>query len=133
MTVSAAPGIFGFGIQSAKGTVATDYFRHRAADINYGPVQDLRTFPLEVGGILTPTGAYKAGVFMGGGATLQPRMEGDLGYLLKGLMGKVVTTLSSGDLVSNHTAIDATSATATSTGWTNPPSPRQLAIYSSGA
>lgn len=132
MTVPSQAGIFGFGMQSAKGVVATEYFRHRASDINYGPVQDMRTFPLEVGGVLTPTGAYKGGVFMGGGASLMPRMEGDLGYLLKALMGSVTTTLSSGDLVAGttmHALIDATMAAASSTGWTAPVSARHLAIY----
>jgi hypothetical protein len=89
MTVSAQGGVFAFAMQTAKGVLPTYFYRHMAADINYGPVQDLRTFPLEVGGQLLPTGAYKAGVFMGGGATLNPRMENSFGYLLKGLLGRV--------------------------------------------
>lgn len=85
-----------FGIKS-KGTnvgqvPAGFWFKHRAVDINYGAVQDLRTFPLEVGGLITPTGAYKGGVFMAGGATIQPRLESDLGWLLKALMGDVSTS-----------------------------------------
>lgn len=96
MTVTAQNGLFGFGVQSAKGTMASTWFRHRAVDINYGAMQDIRTFPLEVGGILTPTGAYKGGVFMAGGATLQPRLEGDLGWLLKAAMGDASTVGAGG-------------------------------------
>jgi hypothetical protein len=92
MSTTGAAGVLSYGMQTAKGAVATTFYRHRAADVNYGPVQDLRTLPLEVGGIPTPTGAYKAGVFLAGGATLHPRLEGDFGWLLKGLMGAVATS-----------------------------------------
>jgi hypothetical protein len=135
MTVTAQTGIFGYGTQSAKTVAATTLFKHLATDINYGPVQDLRTFPLEVGGIITPTGGYKGGVFMGGGATLLPRMEGDFGYLLNGLMGNVVSTNANADIASNmalHAAIALNALGTASTGWTNPPSARNLAIFGDG-
>src|ERR1700693_550642 len=92
MTVTGQAGVFSYGIQSAKGSLATAWYRHFANDINFGPVQDERSFPLEVGSIVVPTGGYKAGAFVGGGATVQPRMQGDIGWLLKGLMGAVVST-----------------------------------------
>lgn len=134
MSVPALPGIFGFALQSAKGAAPTTFYKHFASDINYGPVQDLRAFPLEVGGNMVPTGPYKGGVFMGGGATVMPRMEGDLGFLLKALMGSVSSTSLQADLVTEHAAFasDATAAAVT-TGWTQPASPRQLAIYSSAS
>jgi hypothetical protein len=63
------------------------YAKARATDIDYEAVQDSRIFPLEVGGVITPTGAYKAGAFVGGGATLFPRLEDRFGDLLLALMG----------------------------------------------
>src|SRR3972149_6549586 len=92
MTGLAQAGLFGWGMQSGKGAIATTWYRHMAQDVNFGPVQDLRTFPLEVGGIITPTGGFKGGAFVGGGATLNPRMEGDVGWVFKGLMGNVAPT-----------------------------------------
>lgn len=92
MTVLAQTGAFGWGIQTAKGTLATVWYRHKANDINFGTQQDLRTFPLEVGGGITPTGAYKGGAFIAGGATFQPRLEDQLGWMIKALMGAVATT-----------------------------------------
>jgi len=133
MSTTGAAGILSYGMQSAKGAVATTFYRHRAADVNYGPVQDLRTLPLEVGGIPTPTGAYKAGVFLAGGATLHPRIEGDFGWLLKGLMGDVTTSpagtldpatmVNAGSLtaLANLTIIDPT-----------PPAIQKLALTPSG-
>src|SRR3972149_11587005 len=92
MTTLGQAGVFSFGQQAAKGTIAATWYRHKAMDINLGAAQDLRTFPLECGGGLTPTGAYKAGAFSAGGATVNPRLAGDIGWILKGLMGKVTST-----------------------------------------
>lgn len=61
--------------------------RHRAADIDYDAVQDNRIFALEVGGVITPTGAYKGGAFVAGGATILPRLEDKFGELLLAMMG----------------------------------------------
>jgi hypothetical protein len=101
MTVPAQPGVISFGIQAGKGELATDFFRHRAVSVNYGPVQDPRVFPPEVGGVLTPTGAYKGGIFMAGGFTIMPRLQNYLGYLLLATMGQVVTTPAGGVLQSH--------------------------------
>src|SRR3989442_11744215 len=95
MTVTGQKGLFAFGLQSDKGTLATDFYRHFVNDVNLGPVQDVRSFPLEVGSVVVPTGGYKAGVFMGGGATMQPRMAGSFGWILKALMGAASTSPTS--------------------------------------
>ncbi len=71
------------------------YDRHRANDIDFGPVQDSRIFPLEVGGVITPTGAYKAGVYSAGGATILPRLDGTFGDLLLALLGQDTVTVNS--------------------------------------
>jgi hypothetical protein len=126
MTVTGQNGSFGFGLQSAKGTLATTWYRHRANDINFGPVQDMRSFPLEVGGIVTPTGPYKAGVFVAGGATIQPRMEGDLGWLLKGAFGAVTSTPGTASANAVHAAIAYNATSPVVTGFTALPSARRL-------
>lgn len=62
--------------------------RHRAVDIDYDVAQDSRIFPLEVGGTIVPTGAYKAGTMAGGGASILPRLENSFGELLFAMMGQ---------------------------------------------
>ena len=132
MTVTAAAGVWGFGIQAAKGTLATVWYRHRAADINFGPIQDLRSFPLEVGGIVTPTGGYKAGAFVGGGATIQPRLAGDLGWLFKALMGAATTTPGTASSTAVHAAILFSATSPVTTGWVATPTSRRLLFTAIG-
>lgn len=98
MTVAAQGGIIGFALQNAKigkdGTfVPADhsYYRTRAPRVNMGAVQDIQTMPPELGGALTPTGAYKQQYFFGGDMDLLPRL-GTFGILLFGALGKVATT-----------------------------------------
>jgi len=76
-------------------TSSLSWDRHKASDIDYDQASDQRTFPLEVDGIITPTGAYRAGVFVGGGATIIPRMQDKIGDLLLALMGSATTTQNS--------------------------------------
>lgn len=92
MTVLASTGILSYGKQSAKGSAASTWYRHRATDIDFGPVQTMAAIPLEVGGTVVPTGSYKQGAYVAGGATLHPRMEGDFGWIMEGLMGAVSTS-----------------------------------------
>jgi hypothetical protein len=100
MTVTAQAGVFAFAEQTDKGAYYSGsgspadnsmFYRHKAMDVDVGPQQDQRTFPLEVGGIITPTGAYKAGAFGAGGATLNPRLEKSFGAIIKGAFGTVAT------------------------------------------
>jgi len=92
MAVIAQTGVFSFGPQVAKGTAATNYYQHRASDIDLGTISDDRLGPPEVGGINTPTIPYRAGVMAAGGATINPRLESTLGWLFYGALGAVATT-----------------------------------------
>jgi hypothetical protein len=85
--------MFGFGLQTTQGIWATSsyLYRHKATQITFGVVEDNQNFPLEVGGATTPTGAFKSGTFVGGGATFHPRLEGDIGWLLYAAMGTAST------------------------------------------
>jgi hypothetical protein len=89
MTVLASEGILGFGPQSAKGTEATTYYRHRALRVDFGPQQVQQQFPPEVGGTFHPTGAYKMMAFGGGQTVIHPRLENVVGWLLYGGTGKL--------------------------------------------
>jgi len=89
MTVAASAGIFGFGPQSAKGTLATTWYRHKATRVGVGPQQVIRQFPPEIGGGIHPTGAYKAMAFGGGQAILNPRLDNVLGWLMYAAVGQV--------------------------------------------
>ncbi len=71
------------------------YSRHRATDINYDAAQDGRPFPLELGGTIFPTGYYKAGTAVGGGATVMPRLQRYFGELFLALLGKDTVTQNS--------------------------------------
>ena len=102
MTVLAQTSEFGLGLQTAKGSLAgegggagsaTNYwFRFKHLTSGFGPVEDNRISPLEIGGDVYPTGAYKAGVFGAGDVTLQPRLQDDIGWLLYAACGSVSTT-----------------------------------------
>jgi len=132
MTQTAQSGMWGFGMQSAKGTLATSWYRHMASQIDFGPVQDMKNFPLEVGGAIIPTGQYKGGAFVAGGATIQPRLQGDLGWLFKATMGQVVTTPGAISAAGIHAAIDAVVVANTTTGFTVPPSARRILFTPTG-
>jgi hypothetical protein len=94
MAIVAQAGVFGFGPQSAKETIATTFYKHRAADIDLAVISDDRLGPPEVGGTPTPTLPYRAGVMAAGGATISPRLENTFGWLLMGAAGDVTTTAS---------------------------------------
>lgn len=64
----------------------------RSRDVDYADNQMQDTIPLEVGGTLTPTGAYKQGVNVMGGAQIMPRLENSVGLLLLATLGKATTT-----------------------------------------
>lgn len=93
MAVTAQAGILSWGAQTGKGVNPSTYYRHRAIDIDLGVMDDVRLGQLEVGGIPVPTFPYKAGVMVGGGFTLQPRLENTLGWLLHGALGKSTSVI----------------------------------------
>lgn len=74
---------------------ALTWWRLRSRDIDYADNQMQEVIPLEVGGTLTPTGAYKAGVNVQGGAQLMPRLQDSLGILLLATLGKSATSVPS--------------------------------------
>lgn len=94
MAVSAQAGTLGFGCQTAKGSVATTWYRHRASDVDLAALDDQRTGPPEVGGQPMPTIPYKGGIAVAGGAIINPRLEDTFGWLLYGAMGYVASSTS---------------------------------------
>ena len=95
MSQTSNAGVFGFGLQvdgAKDGAIAT-WHRHQAADIDLGIVDDVRLGPPEIGGIPTPTFPYKAGYVVGGGATVYPRLEDVIGWLLLGTLGDASVAL----------------------------------------
>lgn len=87
MAVTAQTGIFSFGAQSAKGTPPSTYYKHYASDIDLAPISDDRVGPPEVGGVVTPTLAYRAGTLATGGALINPRLQNTVGWIMRGAMG----------------------------------------------
>lgn len=110
MTTTAQAGILGFGPSAAKGSgVATgNWYRHKASMIDLAVMDDQRLGPPEVGGRPLPTIPYKAGVMVGGGATLSPRLSGSIGWLLKGALGSSSTTSGSGSIRNHVFRLDPT-------------------------
>lgn len=91
MTVPASEGIFSFGPQSAKGTLASTWYRHKATRVNIGPQQVVQQFPPEIGGGLHPTGAFKQMAYGAGQAMLLPRLENVIGWLMYASVGTLST------------------------------------------
>jgi hypothetical protein len=92
MTVTAQRGFLAYAPQNFKSThndydAPTAWYRHKAYNISLGTVEDNRQFPLEVGGVIVPTGAFKAGSFFGGAVQITPRLEDDFGWLLYAALG----------------------------------------------
>jgi len=99
MSVPAQNTTVGFGLQAAEigrgGTFTpgdVDFYKVRTVRSAAVPVQSQQVFPPELGGVLTPAGAYKDMAFFGGDADLLPRLEGSLGVLLKAALGDLATT-----------------------------------------
>jgi len=94
MSLPAQAGVFAFALQAAKigrgGTfdpTAVTWHRAKAPAIAIGTIIDDQVFPLEVGGAIVPTGAFRQGVFFAGQATIHPRAEKIFGHLLKATLG----------------------------------------------
>ena len=87
MAVTAQQGTFSFGPQTAKGSIATQFYQHRAVDIDLATISGDQLGPMEVGGVPTPTIPFRNGVTAAGGATIAPRLENTMGWLLHGLCG----------------------------------------------
>jgi len=104
MTTVAQGGILGFGPSAGKGqgVAAGNWYRHKATLIDLAVLDDQRLGPPEVGGRPLPTIPYKAGVMAGGGATINPRLEASVGWLLGAALGDSTSTSGSGSIY-NHT------------------------------
>lgn len=77
------------------------WIRTRTVQTDYQEMQMQDILPFEVGGNMTPTGAYKQGVAVGGSVALMPRLEGSIGELLLAALGKAEVSVSDG--VGTHT------------------------------
>jgi len=91
MSQSGQNGYIVFGPQAAKGSAASTFYKYRATDIDYGALSPGGVLPPEIASIMVPTGAYKSGIFAGGGFSMIPRLENDIGWLLYALMGNVAS------------------------------------------
>lgn len=111
MSRSAQAGFIAFGPQSDKGSGASTFYKYRATDIDFGAVEPGGLLPPEIASVMVPTGAYKLGVFAGGGFTLIPRLESDIGWLLYSLLGNISTGAPAGG-VYTHTFKFPTDQTA---------------------
>jgi hypothetical protein len=100
MTTVAQAGILGFGPSRGKGlgVVSGSWYRHKATLVDLAVLDDQRLGPPEVGGRPLPTLPYKGGVMVGGGATINPRLQCSLGWLLAGALGSSTTTSGSGSI-----------------------------------
>lgn len=92
LVITGAGTLTGGADASVFAKTALTWVRLRSRDVDYADNQMQEVIPLEIGGTLTPTGAYKAGVNVQGGAQVMPRLESSLGVLLLATLGKVVTT-----------------------------------------
>lgn len=109
MSVTAQAGMFGFGPQTGKGVLATTWYRHRAVNVDLGTIDEVREGAPEVGGMAVPTFPYKAGPIIAGGATLQPRLENTLGWLLYALLGTCSSGADYGDVYDHEFTLNADS------------------------
>lgn len=96
MTVPATQGIFGFGLQSAKGATPSSWYRMQATRVDFGFQQGVEQFPPELGGILEPTGAFKSMAFGAGGAVMHPRLKDLVGLLFYAATGNASVVTHTG-------------------------------------
>lgn len=92
MALTAQNSIFAFGPQTAKGAVATTWYRHKALSIGFGVADEAQLGPLEIGSSPFPTFPYKAGYVANGQVVVMPRMAESFGWLLMGMLGDTGVT-----------------------------------------
>lgn len=76
--------------------------RYRVTDEDYGIAQMQDTIEPEIGRVSNPTGAYKSGVALAGGATMKPRLKNSIGWILLAALGQC-TTVDNMDGTYTHT------------------------------
>lgn len=95
MSVPAQGVTFSIAPQSAKvgdGTFTVgshNWYRFRVPTLMGFGNQIQQVLPLEMGGVIVPTGAFKSGAFAAGQVDIIPRLENTIGYLLLGALGNV--------------------------------------------
>lgn len=131
MAVTAQSGIVGYAPQESKSTVAgytapTEYYKTKATLVDLAVLDDTRTGDDEVGGRPVPTFPYKAGVVVGGGLSIQPRLENIFGWLLYGAMGKVASTPTALSEACQSCTLTGVAQSAVVAGLTQPAGPSYL-------
>lgn len=89
MSISSQGGIFGIALQvnGLRGGAAGPWYRFKTLAANVGPTLNEQMSRPEMGGNNNPTGLYLSSAGYGGSASLQPRLEGDLGWMLLAACG----------------------------------------------
>jgi hypothetical protein len=114
MSITSQAGIFGlaFQLNGLKGAAAsTLWYRYKTLAANLGPILNEQMSRPEMGGSNNPTGLYLSSAGYGGSVSLQPRLEGDFGWILLAACGGasvVVDTPGAG--VNQHTFSQALAA-----------------------
>lgn len=101
MSITAQTGSVAFGLQSAKGTAATNWYKMKVNNIRMGAIVSQDTPPPEIGGTNNPTGAYKTTAAFAGSFAMAPRLEDVFGVLLYGATGQDTVT-DNGDSTYTH-------------------------------
>lgn len=119
MTVPAQSSIFSLALQPEKVGDAdfdvSDYtwYRTRAPQISVGTQQMQEVFPLETGGPIVPTGAFKSMQFTAGTVAMIPRLEEFIGLIFYAMTGRIESdTDASWNTSTNAFASDVTGANA---------------------
>lgn len=86
MSVSAAKGSFGIGLQTNRGTAAGTINYIKASSVNVNMDQQANPLGAEVGGSMWASGSFKTGVSVGGDAAFNVRAD-SIGWLLKAFSG----------------------------------------------
>src|SRR5512147_1697387 len=93
MSLTSQAGIFGlaFQLSGLKGGAAGPFYRYKTLAANLGPILNEQMSRPEMGGNNNPTGLYLSSAGYGGSVNLQPRLEGDFGWILLAAAGGCAT------------------------------------------
>ena len=95
MSIPAQQSVYSLALQPSKVGDATydvsdyDWYRTRAPQIAMGTQQMQEVFPLETGGPIVPTGAFKSGQFAAGDVSIIPRLKEFIGIILYAVTGSM--------------------------------------------
>lgn len=113
-SITSQSGIFGLAMQLSglKGGAAGPWYRYKTLAPNVGPIINEQMSRPEVGGNNNPTGLYLASAGYGGSVALQPRLEGDFGWILLAAAGACATTVDTPAAGINRHAFSQAAAAA---------------------